>query len=74
MYGNYALDANLNVSDALAVEAADSAAAQAYVNVLTVKEGRENDPSIQTLVKALQSDEVKAYMEETWPGAVVPMF
>ena len=72
--GNYALDANLKVSDALAVEAADSAAAQAYVNVLTVKEGRENDPAIQALVSALRSSEVKDYMEKTWPGAVVPMF
>ena len=34
----------------------------------------ENDPAIQALVAALQSDEVKAFMEETWPGAVVPMF
>ena len=72
--GNYALQADLNAADALAVEAADGEAAQAYVNVLAVKEGRENDPAIQALVAALQSDEVKAFMEETWPGAVVPMF
>ena len=72
--GNYALQADLNAADALAVEASDGEAAQAYVNVLAVKEGRENDPAIQALVAALQSDEVKAFMEETWPGAVVPMF
>ena len=34
--GNYAIDAGLKVSDALAVESADGEAAQAYVNVLTV--------------------------------------
>ena len=72
--GNYALQADLNAADALAVEASDGEAAQAYVNVLAVKEGRENDPAIQALVAALQSDEVKSFMEETWPGAVVPMF
>ena len=72
--GNYALQAGLNAADALAVESTDGEAAQAYVNVLAVKEGRENDPAIQALVAALQSDEVKAFMEETWPGAVVPMF
>lgn len=72
--GNYALQAGLNAADALAVEATDGEAAQAYVNVLAVKEGREEDPAILALVDALKSDEVKAFMEETWPGAVVPCF
>ena len=72
--GNYAIDAGLNVSDALAVESADGEAAQAYVNVLAVKEGHENDPAIQALVEALKSDEVKTFMDETYEGAVVPMF
>ena len=72
--GNYALQAGLNAAEALAIEATDGEATQAYVNVLAVKEGRENDPAIQALVAALQSDEVKAFMEETWPGAVVPTF
>ena len=72
--GNYAIDAGLKVSDALAVEASDGEAAQAYVNVVAVKEGHENDPAIQALVAALKSDEVKTFMEETYQGAVVPMF
>ena len=72
--GNYAIDAGLKVSDALAVESADGEAAKAYVNVLTVKEGREDDPAIQALAEALCSDEVKAFMEETYDGAVVPVF
>ncbi|WP_209344093.1 MetQ/NlpA family ABC transporter substrate-binding protein [Flavonifractor sp. AGMB03687] len=72
--GNYAIDAGLKVSDALAVEASDGEAAQAYVNVLAVKEGHENDPAIQALVAALKSDKVKTFMEETYEGAVVPMF
>ncbi len=72
--GNYAIDAGLKVADALAVEASDGEAAQAYVNVVAVKEGHENDPAIQALVAALKSDEVKTFMEETYQGAVVPMF
>lgn len=72
--GNYAIDAGLSVSDALAIEASDGEAATAYANVLTVKEGREGDPAIQALYAALCSDEVKAYMEETYGGAVVPLF
>ena len=72
--GNYAIDAGLKVSDAVAVEAADGAAAEAYVNVLAVKEGNESSEGIQALVKALQSDAVKSFIDETYDGAVVPMF
>ncbi len=72
--GNYAIDAGLKVSEAIAVEAADGDAATAYVNVLTVKEGNEENAGIQALVKALQSAEVKAFIEETYDGAVVPLF
>ena len=72
--GNYAIDAGLSVSDALAIEAADSAAAEAYVNVLAVKEGNENSPAIQALAQALCSVEVKAFIDETYDGAVVAVF
>lgn len=71
--GNYAIDAGLKVSDALAVESADSAAAEAYVNVVAVKEGSEDDPRVQALVKALESDEVKEFINSTYDGAVVPL-
>ena len=72
--GNYALDAGLKVSDAVAVEAADGTAAEAYVNVLAVKEGNESSDGIKALVKALQSEEVKTFIEESYDGAVVPLF
>ena len=71
--GNYALGAGLSEDDALAFEDAATAAAP-YVNVLAVKEGREDDPSIQALVKALQSDEVKQFMLNAYGNAVVPAF
>ena len=72
--GNYAIDAGLSMDDALATESADGEAAQAYVNVLAVKEGREDDPAIQALAAALCSDEVKTYIEENYNGAVVAVF
>ena len=72
--GNYAIDAGLSMDDALAVESAEGEAAQAYVNVLAVKEGRETDPAIQALAAALCSDEVKTYIEENYNGAVVAVF
>jgi len=72
--GNYAIDAGLKVSEALAVEAADGAAAEAYVNVIAVMEGHENDAKIQALIKALKTAEVKSFIESTYEGAVVPLF
>lgn len=72
--GNYAIGAGLKVAEALAVEAADGTAADAYQNVITVMEGHENDEKIQALIKALKSDAVKAYIEQTYAGAVVPLF
>lgn len=72
--GNYAIEAGLKVSDALAVEASDSEAAVTYGNIIAVQEGRENDEAIQALIQALTSDEVKAYIESTYDGAVVPLF
>ena len=72
--GNYAIDAGLKVEDALAIEDAEGTAGTAYVNVVAVKEGNENNEAIQALVAALQSDEVRTYMEETYQGAVVPVF
>ncbi|BDE86180.1 lipoprotein [Oscillospiraceae bacterium] len=72
--GNYAIDAGLKVADAVAIEAADGEAATAYVNVLAVKEGNEDSPAIQALAAALTSQEVKDFIDETYAGAVVPVF
>ena len=73
--GNYAMEAGFSVGkDALATEDASSEAAQTYANVLVVKEGNENNPAIQALLKALQSDEVKNYIDQTYDGAVVAIF
>lgn len=73
--GNYAQAAGLSVDkDALAVEAADSLAADTYANVLVVKDGNQNSEKIQALAKALKSDAVRDYINKTYDGAVVPVF
>ena len=72
--GNYAIEAGFKVSEALAVEDSESIAATTYGNVIAVREGHENDENIVALVEALTSDEVKAYIESTYEGAVVPLF
>lgn len=73
--GNYAMEAGFSVGkDALATEDASSEAAQTYANILVVKEGNENSPAIQALLTALQSDKVRDYINETYDGAVVPIF
>lgn len=71
--GNYAIDAGLKVADALAVEAADSKAAEKYANVVAVQEGHETDPGIQALVEVLKGKEIRTFMDTTYGGAVVPL-
>ena len=72
--GNYAIAAGLKVADALAIEDSESIGAKTYGNVVAVQEGHESDEKIKALVEALQSDEVKQFMEEKYEGAVVPLF
>ncbi|XXF08672.1 MetQ/NlpA family ABC transporter substrate-binding protein [Pseudomonas sp. D2-3] len=68
---NYALEAKLNpTEDALAIEGSDSP----YVNILVTREDNQDSPAVQKLVKALHSDEVKAFILEKYQGAVVPAF
>ena len=72
--GNYALAAGLNIDDAIAVEASDSDSAQTYANILVVREGNENNEAIKALVEVLTSDETREFINETYHGAVVPIF
>ena len=45
-----------------------------YVNVLVVKAGNEESAKTKALIKALQSEKVKAFIDEKYQGAVVPAF
>ncbi|SDH20851.1 D-methionine transport system substrate-binding protein [Pseudomonas flavescens] len=68
---NYALEAKLNpTEDALAIEGSDSP----YVNILVTREDNKDNAAVQKLVKALHSEDVKAFILEKYKGAVVPAF
>ena len=71
---NYALEANLKLSDALASEGADSLAAKTYANIIAVKEGNENAEKIKALIDTVKSEQVKKFIEDKYDGAVVPIF
>ncbi|MBD5428798.1 MAG: ABC transporter substrate-binding protein [Treponema sp.] len=70
--GNYALNAGLTaLEDGLLVESE----ASPYVNVLAVKDGRQDDERIQKLIAALKSQKVKNYIAKRYPkGEVVAVF
>ncbi|PKT76653.1 methionine ABC transporter substrate-binding protein [Helicobacter winghamensis] len=68
---NFALLAGLNpLNDAIAIEDKDSP----YANILVVKAGNENNPNIQKLISALQSEEVRKFIMDTYKGAILPSF
>ena len=69
--GNYALEAGFNpVKDGVAVEGKDSP----YANIVVVRAGEEKEEKFVKLIEALQSEEIKAYIEENYDGGVVPAF
>ena len=72
--GNYALEAGLKVTDALAVESKDSEAAKTFANIVAVYDGDQSKPEIQALCKALTSEETRKFIEDKYQGAVVPVF
>jgi D-methionine transport system substrate-binding protein len=68
---NYALAAGLNPTrDALLIEDKNSP----YVNYLVGRPDNQNDPRVQKLAKALNSPEIKAFIEQKYQGAVLPAF
>lgn len=68
---NYALNVGLNpTKDALAIENSDSP----YVNVVAIRKEDKDSDKAKALTKALNSDEVKKFIEEKYDGSIVPAF
>ena len=68
---NYALEGKLNpVKDAIFSEAKDSP----FANILAVRPADKSKDAIVKLGKALQSPEVKKFLEEKYAGSCVPSF
>ena len=65
---NYAISAGLDpMTDALAMEDGTSA----YVNILVCKDGNQEEPKIKALAAALESQQVKDFIDEKYAGSVV---
>lgn len=68
---NYALEAKLvPTKDALAIENGQSP----YANYLVTRADNKDSPAIKKLAAALNSPEVKKFIQEKYNGAVVPAF
>lgn len=68
---NFAMQADLVPNrDALAIEGADSP----YVNILVSRPDNKDSADMQALVKALQSNETRKFIEEKYKGAVLSAF
>ena len=71
--GNYAIEGGLHVSQALAVEANDGLAATTYGNIIATTPDKKDNAALKALVEVLQGEEIKAFIESTYDGAVVPL-
>lgn len=68
---NFAIPAGLNpVNDALIIEGGNSP----YANILVIRQGDENREDLKELAAALNSPEVKKFIEEKYEGAIIPAF
>ncbi|MBQ2701025.1 MAG: metal ABC transporter substrate-binding protein [Clostridia bacterium] len=73
--GNYAIDAGLSPADALALEAADSEGVKTvYGNILAIRQADVDADWVKALETVICSEEVRAFMTETYKGGVVPTF
>ncbi len=68
---NFALLGGLSPKkDALAIENAQSR----FVNLVVIREGESQRPELQTLKKALITEQVRQLIEQKYQGAVIPAF
>ena len=65
---NYAIASGLSPKeDSIAMESAENP----YVNVIAVRKGDEEAAWVETLLKAYHSDEIKAFIDESYQGTVI---
>ena len=73
--GNYALEADLgNTSNVLYIEEITGEKITLRGNVIAVKDGTQDSQKIKDIIEAFQSEEVKNYINDTYAGAVIPVF
>lgn len=70
--GNYALEADLSpAEDALVLESGQD---NPYANMLVVRTEDQDNEALLKLDELLHSEDVRAFIEETYSGAVIPAF
>ena len=67
---NFAISNGLDPKDAIITEAKDSP----YANIVAARSGEENKEIYKKVVKILQSEASRKYIEDTFKGAVLPTF
>lgn len=67
---NFALQAKLDPKKAILIEGKESK----YVNIVAVKKENKDSEISKKLIKVLQSDKVKEFIEKEYKGAIVPTF
>ena len=73
--GNYALGADLPATyPALEIEEFDAETSVKRTNFIVVNEGDEDDVKIRALVRAIKSEAVQKYIDDTYKGAVITSF
>ena len=73
--GNYALGADLpSTYPALAIEEFDEETSIRRTNFIVVRQGDENTEKTLAIIKAIQSDTVKQYIENKYKGSVISSF
>ncbi|MFJ7883064.1 MetQ/NlpA family ABC transporter substrate-binding protein [Pseudomonas sp. NPDC096917] len=70
VFANYALEAGIDTNSALIVEKGKDL----YVEFLVARPDNINDPGIQKLAKALNSDAVRQFILTRYKGQIVPGF
>lgn len=71
--GNYALSSKIS-KKAIILESADSDGAKRNAVVLATKQDNMNSEKSKVLMNALQSDNVKKYINDTYNNLVIPVF
>ena len=72
--GNYAIQGGLKSSDTIALEDEQSLGSETFGNVIAIKVGDEDREDLKALVDAIMSDEIRDFINDTYPGAVVPLY
>ena len=68
--GNYALEANLTLKDAIYIESEDSP----YANIIAVRKDSLESQKTKALMKVLQSDKVREHIKSDYDNSIIPSF